>query len=300
MSLTKVTEQALLESGIAAHLAISPSMIPTDVINMNDFRGSNAFDANRGNDTMELGSAVSDIATEIRLNAELQEQEEQRKENVEHAIAGMSDAQRAEIQRLQTPVSVGSFTFTVGEWEDIAEVLKDPEGRDAVMERIMAQGYSEQEAAQALVALEAMTRIAHAKANGLEPAPQDVAKANDVENDPRMKSAVKAAANAAKDEANATHKRELNSSQSELKSVSLDSNQAVRTQGRTELVDNHNVVAKAKAAESQVDVGEPDPFADTMAASGEFNSMAEGNVQLAEITHDLNQVSKTPTLEASI
>lgn len=130
---TLVTEQSLIEGRLAAHMALNPTQIPTDVVNFEDFKfGSTMFEAKVGNieSLSSVSTGVSEIATQITHDYQARNKDEADKDAISIAQeSNLSDLQeeRDNIRDGITtvPVSFDGTFFTIGKTKFTEEELDD-------------------------------------------------------------------------------------------------------------------------------------------------------------------------------
>lgn len=140
---TIVTEQSLVEGRLAAHMALNPTQIPTDVVNFEDFKfGSTMFEAKVGNieSLSSVSTGVSEIASQITHDYQAREKDEADKDAISIAQeSNLSDLQEErDMRRDGVPVSFDGTFFTIGklkltkeDMEDVIEEAKKEPAADA-------------------------------------------------------------------------------------------------------------------------------------------------------------------------
>jgi hypothetical protein len=133
MSLTEVTEQSLIEGRLAAHMALNPTQIPTDVVNFEDFKfGNTMFEAKVGNiETLSsVSTGVSEVASQIAQDIVARDKDEADKDAISLAKeSNLSDLQEERDNRRDgittVPVSFDGTFFTIGKTKFTEEELDD-------------------------------------------------------------------------------------------------------------------------------------------------------------------------------
>jgi len=272
MATTQVTDEAMMAASMSLFIS-DQGMLNAGISSV---VYSNAVGATEGS----LNLVNADTLTDEKLRAEIKEQEEKNQDALEAASDMVNAAMEEQLERLKkSPIDVGGFTLTLEEWEGIEESLSTEEGRNFVTQRLLAQNYTEAEAAQAILALEAMSRIAQAKAHGLEPAAGDLAIVEEANSNPKTKAAMSDALDHAKEHYEA--RTELTVQEARLEDTFQNTQSYEVADSISSMINNEtNVINVAEISEGVSFGGSSDDFFGGMEpASSSFNMAALGSTE---------------------
>ncbi len=283
MAQAELTQQSVIEAGIAASLASDPELLPEPSIWFQDFTfGGTMFDAAFGNAEAlgGVGEAISDVAIDNRLELERKEREE----NDPAKDAGMI-VELAEIQRRE------SARYVNGRFHIDGMVLTHAQFREAIdntrarlPDLARDNNWTEAETREAEGMLD---ELEDAEQNDPERVPQILERIG--RENPVLREGLRRDMDFV---ANRTGPTVTAGESADLVAVEI-ADDAVRAQAIADIADRTTLASTEAEVSDNLSVGE-NPFADTRAVSESFSPAAQGNApQVAAV----EQSPSAPTQE---
>ena len=284
MTATQVTEEAMLAASMSLFIS-DQGMLNAGISSV---VYSNAVGATEG--TLNLVNA--DTITDEKLRAEIKEQEEKNQDALEAASDMVIAEMERELERLSNPVKYANGQFTIG------GITVDEEDMDATVDEmvnefdaVVANHNLDAEQATTLFALLTAyqsTEDPEIKAQILQQIKEDVSPEVAVD-----------MANNANERKDASPERNMTSQEAVVESVAQTTSEVEWNENTMALVNDANTVTSMANMRTDIDVGEANPFADMSGPSDEYNTVAQGDVQIAEVAVE-NDAAPLPTLNATL
>lgn len=156
-----ITQQSLVEAGIAASIAANPDMLPEPSVYFQDFNfGATMWDAAYGNvdggSVSGVGEAVSDIAVENRIKLETEERKKDDPAGDASMIVELGKQQREEAARVANgQVVINGIAYSKAQIDDALDITEH-----RVNARADREGWSDERRSDAM---ESIQRVRDAK-----------------------------------------------------------------------------------------------------------------------------------------
>lgn len=200
MAQARLTDQSVLEAGIAAHLAANSDLLPPEVSELSDqaalfaSNNTNAFmftgSADADSENTNFGDSLSTKAIEKVIELDERRRKEDDPAGDASLITELAASQREKLAAMQD-VTVGGVTLTLEEWDKIADALDDPATVEAVADELRAQGKTQAEISDIIYLTRMAASIAQKEARGLPLTAEEQAVQDRLETDPDARAAVK-------------------------------------------------------------------------------------------------------------
>lgn len=292
MAQAGVTDQSVLEAGIAAHLSVAPNLLPPEISELSDqaalfaSNNTNAFmftgSADADSENTNFGDSLSTKAIEKVIKLEERRRKEDDPAGDAGMIAELAASQRERLAAMQN-VTVGGVTLTREEWDEVAKALQTDEGVSAARDALMAEGKTSDQANEIIRLTQLLASAAQKQQDGIPLTPEEEAAVARVENDPELQADVKTTTDAA---LNTVSQSELTPTQNANRDIATIEDGEVFSAARAEMLDEESLVGENIAARDGQSIASsvsPESMFDMAAysPSEEFNLQGLDTVRLA-------------------